>query len=252
MDSSIFHSDSSIALGTWLSVGSPVIAELAAACGLDWVLIDLEHGSASEAAVPDQLRALRGTTTQGIVRVGTLDPALIARVLDWGADGIMLPHVRSAEEAAACVVAMRYPPAGTRGVSRTVRAFRYGLEEFPGSKEPVLLAQIEDPAGVENAEAIARVDGVNALFVGPADLRFALAQHAEHDVPNYPECLRHVVAAARSAGKAAGILIRDLDSIPDHLELGFTVLAAQSDLGILRTQYQGLVTSKESLQKESY
>ncbi len=251
MSSSIFDSKSSPVLGTWLSIGSPVIAELAGECGLDWVLIDLEHGSASEAAVPDQLRALRGTKTQGIVRVGALDPALIGRVLDWGADGIMLPHVRSAEEAAACVAAMRYPPAGTRGVSRTVRAFRYGLEEFPGTKEPVLLAQIEDPPGVENAEAIAQVDGVSALFVGPADLRFALAQRSEQDGPSYSKSLAQVIAAARCAGKTAGILVRDLDSIPEHLELGFTVLAAQSDLGILRAQYQGLVSSKDSLQEEA-
>jgi len=247
MKNLIFNSESSIALGTWLSIGSPVIAELAAECGLDWVLIDLEHGSASEATVPNQLRALRGTKTQGIVRVGALDPALIGRVLDWGANGIMLPHVRSAEEAAACVAAMRYPPAGTRGVSRTVRAFRYGLEEFPGTSEPVLLAQIEDPTGVENAEAIAQVDGVNALFVGPADLRFALAQRSQHNGPSYSQCIAQVVAAARSSGKAAGILIRDLDTISEHFELGFSVLAAQSDLGILRSQYQGLVSLKESL-----
>ena len=247
MSRSIFDSKSSFVMGTWLSIGSPVIAELAAECGLDWVLIDLEHGSASEAAVPDQLRALRGTKTQGIVRVGAMDPALIGRVLDWGADGIMVPHIRSAEEAAACVAAMRYPPRGARGVSRTVRAFRYGLDEFPGIKEPVLLAQIEDPAGVENAEEIARVDGVSVLFVGPADLRFSLAQRSELDLPGYSQCLASVVAAAQRCGKAAGILIRDLDSIAEHVELGFSVLAAQSDLGILRGQYQGLVSSKDSL-----
>lgn len=245
MSDSIFVSESPIALGTWLSIGSPVIAELAAECGFDWVLIDLEHGSATEAAVPDQLRALRGTRTQGIVRVGAPDRALIGRVLDWGADGIMLPHVQCADEAAACVAAMRYPPAGVRGVSRTVRAYRYGLQEFPGTRQPVLLAQIEDPAGVANAAEIARVDGVDALFVGPSDLKFSLAQCSESDVPSYSQCLARVVSAARQAEKAAGILVRDLDSISEHLELGFTLLAAQSDLGILRAQYQGLVSSKK-------
>ena len=88
-------------IGTWLSVGSPVIAEVAALCGFDWVLLDLEHGSAPEAAIPDQLRALRGSQTKGIVRVGAPHPDLIARVLDWGADGVMVPHVNSVAEAAA-------------------------------------------------------------------------------------------------------------------------------------------------------
>ena len=81
-----------------MSAGSPVITEVAAECGFDWLLIDLEHGCASEVVVPDQLRAMRGTATQAIVRVGSLDPALIGRLLDWGADGIMVPHVRSAKK----------------------------------------------------------------------------------------------------------------------------------------------------------
>ena len=102
-------------LGTWLSIGSPVIAELAADSGFDWLLFDLEHGSGSEAALLPQLQAIRGTDTAGIVRVGAPHPDLIARVLDWGAQGIMVPHVNSAAEASNIVQAAHYPPRGSRG-----------------------------------------------------------------------------------------------------------------------------------------
>lgn len=247
MSSSLVKPESPIALGTWMSAGSPVITEVAAECGFDWLLIDLEHGSASEAVVPDQLRAMHGTATQAIVRVGSLDPALIGRLLDWGADGIMVPHVRSAEEAARCVAAMRYPPKGNRGITRSGRALRYGLEPFSGDKKPLLLTQIEDLPGVENAEAIAQVDGVDTLFVGPADLQFALDHTSQTDAPGFDECLALVVAAARKHGKTTGILTRDPESASGLVKQGFTVIAMQSDIGILRKQYQYLVSSKSAL-----
>ena len=103
-------------IGTWLSLASPVVAEVAAESGFDWVLIDLEHGCESEAALPNQLRALRGSDTLAIVRVSAPHPDLIARVLDWGAHGIMIPHVNSVAEARHCVDAATYPPQGHRGV----------------------------------------------------------------------------------------------------------------------------------------
>ncbi|NBV87481.1 MAG: hypothetical protein EBS01_14720, partial [Verrucomicrobia bacterium] len=108
-------------LGTFLAIGSPAVAELAAESGFDWVLIDLEHGCESDAALPHQLRALRGSRTKAIVRVGAPHADLIARVLDWGADGIMVPHVDSAGKAEAIVQAAHYAPRGQRGLSRSVR-----------------------------------------------------------------------------------------------------------------------------------
>jgi 2-dehydro-3-deoxyglucarate aldolase/4-hydroxy-2-oxoheptanedioate aldolase len=114
-------------IGTWLSFGSPAIAELAALAGFHWVLLDLEHGCATDAAIPDQLRAMRGTPTEAIVRVGAPHPDLIGRLLDWGAHGLMVPHVDTPEQAEAIVRATRYTPRGHRGVSRTVRSTGYGL-----------------------------------------------------------------------------------------------------------------------------
>lgn len=226
-------------LGTWISTGSPAIAELAAMSGFDWVLLDLEHGCESEAAIPHQLRALRGSRTAGIVRVGAPHPELIARALDWGAQGIMVPRVNSVAHAEAIVQAAHYAPRGQRGFSRTVRAYDYGLNPpGPDTPAPLLIAQIETIEGVEHAAQIARLDGIDVLFVGPADLQFDLKTRAASASRGYAQCLTHVVAAARSAGKAAGILVRDQADLQSHLDLGFTYVAVDSDLAILRKAYQ--------------
>lgn len=229
-------------LGTWLSIGSPVIAELAALAGFDWVLFDLEHGCAAEASLPDQLRAIRGTATKGIVRVGAPHPDLIARVLDWGAEGVMVPHVESAEEAKAVVQAACHAPKGRRGFSRTVRATDYGLGRHRG--DPLLMAQIESLAGVAAAPAIAAVEGIGVLFVGPADLRHDLEHSSGDEIDDYDRCLAKVASAACMAGKEAGILLRDVSDLSGCQKLGFTRIAIDSDLSILRNTYQTVISRK--------
>jgi len=237
-------------LGTFLSIGSPAIAELAAESGFNWVLIDLEHGCESDGSLPHQLRALRGSRTKAIVRVGAPHAELISRVLDWGADGIMVPHVNSAAEAEAIVQAAHYAPRGHRGFSRTVRAYGYGLRP-PGDKMPMplLMAQIESVVGVTHAAEIARVEGVDVLFVGPADLQFDL-QHQPAADWDYAACLRSVVTATQTAGKAAGILVRELTDLHSHVDLGFTHVAVDSDLSILRNAYRQVLSAakREALQ----
>jgi 2-keto-3-deoxy-L-rhamnonate aldolase RhmA len=232
--------NNALSIGTWLSVGSPAIAELAALCGLDWVLIDLEHGCAAEAAVPDQLRALRGSRTMGIVRVGAPHADLIARVLDWGARGIMVPHVNSPAEAERIVRAAHYAPRGQRGYSRTVRAHDYGLRSPDETAAPLIFAQIETVEGVNRCSEIARVAGVDVLFVGPADLQHDLKHHTAAPA-DLAQCLDVVVAAATTAGKAAGILVRDPADVGRHRQLGFTHIAVDSDLAILRKAWQQTV-----------
>jgi len=231
-------------LGTWLSIGSPVIAELAGLCGFDWVLLDLEHGCAGEAALPEQLRALRGSATRGVVRVGAPHPDLIARVLDWGARGLMVPHVNCAAEAEAIVRAAHYPPRGRRGFSRTVRAHDYGMRPPEGTPAPLLMAQIETREAVNQAAEIARVDGVDVLFVGPADLQHDLKQQTPSPGEDYEACLGRVVEAARTAGKAAGILVRDPAELQPRLNQGFTHVAVQSDLAVLRDAFQKILQTR--------
>lgn len=235
---------SHLQLGTWLSTGSPAIAELAALCGFDWLLLDLEHGCEPEAALPNQLRAFGGRSTRPVVRVGAPHPDLIARVLDWGAKGIMVPHVESAATAREIVSAAYYAPRGRRGLSRTVRTHGYGLSySSDGEAAPRILAQIESVEGVKNVDAIAAVEGIDVLFVGPADLRHDLEHHPEGDVASFDTCLDAVVSAARKHGKAAGILCRDVDGIGTFAARGFREIAVESDLAILRQVYQRILNA---------
>ena len=200
-------------IGTWLSIGSPIIAELAAASGFDWLLFDLEHGAHSDAVLMGNLQAIKGAAALAIVRVGAPHPDLILRALDWGSAGIMVPHIESAAEAAACLQAMYYPPRGRRGVSRSARVYEYGLRAMPAPADlpqPLFFAQIETLRGIEQVREIAAVDGVDVLFVGPADLAFDLAvrRNGNGHEPTYDGCLNAVAAAARVTGKQAGILVR--------------------------------------------
>lgn len=228
-------------LGTWLSIGSPVVAELAALSGFDWVLVDLEHGSGSESSVLEQLLALRGSNTRGIVRVGAPQPELISKMLDLGAAGIMVPHVQTAGQARALVRAARYAPLGARGFSRTVRTHAYGLRAPEETPAPVLLAQIETLAAVRESDAIAAVVGIDVLFVGPADLQHDLQHGSEADPPDYEECLARVVEAARGAGKSAGVLLRTPAELGRRIAQGFTHVAVQSDLSLLREAFGSII-----------
>ena len=236
------HQRATPSFGTWLSVGSPVVAELAAESGFDWLLFDLEHGCGSEASLFGNLQAIKGTNAAGIVRVGAPHPDLIMRALDWGADGIMVPHVSSVTEAEACVRAVHYPPRGRRGISRTVRAYKYGLRQEARPPEPRLLVQIETLQAVQNVREIAHANGVDVLFVGPGDLNFDIKARGRKAGLSYEDCLANVLAGAKEARKQAGILVRNIEELPRLIKMGFTHIAVDSDLSILRTGYQESLT----------
>jgi 2-keto-3-deoxy-L-rhamnonate aldolase RhmA len=230
-------------IGTWLSLGSPTVAELAAECGFDWLLFDLEHGCGTDAAIPDQLRALRGTNTKAIVRVGAPHIDLIGRVLDWGAHGIMVPRVCSADDAEKIVQAAHYAPRGRRGVARTVRSVGYGLRP-PDERhmpKPLILAQIETLKAVENAASIAAVDGIDVLFIGPADLGYDL--FALKSERTYDTCVALVAKAAAAAGKQSGVLLRRPEDVAPMRALGLSWIALDSDIAILRKAYQQTLSS---------
>lgn len=224
-------------LGAWLSIGTPVIAELAAQSGFDWLLLDLEHGCSTEAAILPQLQAMRGTDARGIVRVGAPYPDLIARVLDWGAHGLMIPHVNTVAEAEDIVKATRYSPQGSRGFSRTVRANDYGLRPIGDVAAPLVMAQIETIEGVKHAPEIAGVEGIDVLFIGPSDLRHDLEHRADIALGDFDHCASHVIEAANAAGKDTGILVRDFNDVTKYRDLGFKYIAVDSDLAILRKSY---------------
>jgi 2-dehydro-3-deoxyglucarate aldolase/4-hydroxy-2-oxoheptanedioate aldolase len=237
-----------IRLGTWISTGSPLVTELAMECGFDWLLLDLEHGCTTQTDVLPQLQSIGRSQTLGIIRVGALHPEQVSQLLDWGANGIMLPHVASADKASAFVQSAYHPPRGHRGLAKTVRATRFGLRAHSENRPPLLIAQIESAEAVENADSIAAVPGIDVLFVGPADLQNDLQHpiHASSAKPkSYDECLVTVSKAASSHGKAAGILLRDHAEIPRYQSLGFTFIAVDSDFGILRSAYQRILSSEK-------
>jgi 2-dehydro-3-deoxyglucarate aldolase/4-hydroxy-2-oxoheptanedioate aldolase len=239
----------SLGQGTWITIGSPVITELISSYPFDWLLFDMEHGYLTEDSLLGNMQAVRQNEMKQIVRVPCLDPALIARVLDRGAAGIMVPHISSPEQATACVDAICYPPHGKRGYSSQVRSFKYGLKksaDIESLHAPFLIVQIEDYEGIMNAEAIARVDGVDVLFIGASDLKLDLSTRTGSTIA-FTEAVKIVADAAIKNRKQAGILLKNVGDIPEYTPLGFTCFAVNSDLGILRKGYQTLITQLKNL-----
>lgn len=237
--------------GTWLTAGNPALAELASMYNFNWFLFDLEHGFLTIHDLLGNLQAIKNGTSKSIVRVGGVDPIQIAKVLDLGANGIMVPHVSNAVLAKTCVSAMLYPPKGHRGVSSSVRAFNYGLN-VPSdihANKPLLFVQIEDVEGIKNADEIAAVEGVDVLFVGPADLKLSLKYQEGEDEISYEQALQKVIDAVKKNGKLAGILVRNFEDTPHLIEIGFTYVALSSDTAILKSGYQNIINFIDGLKK---
>ncbi|HKB91447.1 MAG TPA: aldolase/citrate lyase family protein [Opitutaceae bacterium] len=221
--------------GSFINLGSPITAEIAGRAGFDWLLLDHEHGPGSDETLLHQLHAISGTQAIPIVRIAANEPTRFKRVLDLGAGGVMVPYVNTAAEAEAAVAAVRYPPRGTRGVSKFNRAAGFGQEfddYYSKSHERlVTMVQIETPEAVAHAAAIAAVDGVDVLFVGPLDLTTNMGIQGDFDHPRFVEARKQVAEAAKKAGKAVGILITAASQIPTLRAEGYTVNAFGSDGG---------------------
>jgi len=233
-----------LSAGIWLSSGSPVVTDLAARCRPDWLLLDMEHGAITEADLLTHLWAAGDCPV--VVRLPDHDFSRIGRVLDWGAHAVMVPHVNSADEARAIVEAMRWPPEGKRGFSRSVRSNRYGLPG-PGVKSPArLYAQIETGRAVTRIEEIAAVPGVDVLFVGPADLAVSLS--AEPMGFDGEAALARVAAAAATRGIEAGLLVRDETDMPKRRAQGYTQIALHSDISLLRSGFMAQLELQRSVE----
>jgi 4-hydroxy-2-oxoheptanedioate aldolase len=221
--------------GTFINLGSSITAEIAGRCGFDWLMLDYEHGPGGDESLLHQLQAIHGTAAGAVVRIAANEAPRFKRVLDLGADGVMVPYVNTAAEAAAAVAASRFPPHGTRGVSKFNRAagFGQGFENYYANAHHrvTVMAQIETPEAVENVDAIAAVEGVDVLFLGPLDLSTNLGIQSNFTHPKFVEAQQRVATACRNAGKAAGILLTSADQIPRARELGYTVIALGSDGG---------------------
>ena len=221
-------------IGSFSDLASPLAAELLGRAGMDWTVLDLEHGAATEADLLPLLYAVGTTSMAAIVRPQSAERLRVGRALDLGAGGIMLPQLRSIEEVREAVSFLRYPPIGARGVALRTRGG--GLGELTHDtltqvvhQRIVGIVQIESAGTVAAANEIAALDEVDVLFVGPADLSHALGVPGRFDDPTYLDAIRAVVAAARTHRKSAGILIYDAAGFERHLELGFRFIGLGSE-----------------------
>jgi len=219
--------------GCWLNLGSAVTAEIVGLSGFDWVLIDLEHGAGSESTTLSQIQALEHTTAGVIVRAESTEPQRIHRVLDMGAEGVMCPKVRNAEEALKVVKGLHYPPFGNRGVAKMVRATQFAQnfnDYYQKSIDQILgVVQIETIEVLSHLDEVAAIDGVDVLFIGPADLSMELGIFGQFDHPVFVEALNKIVAAAKKANKAVGILFFNPDDYQRYHNLGIRFLACGAD-----------------------
>lgn len=219
--------------GLFLDLSSPASAELCGRAGYDWLLVDLEHGSGTEADLPAMLMAIESTGAAAMVRPQSGERLRIGRALDLGATGIMVPRLESAGEAREAVTYLRYPPAGVRGVALRTRGAGLGSVAHADvgqiNDRIVGIVQIESAGALREAEAIAATDGVDVLFVGPADLSHSLGVPGQFGHEKYLAALDSVIAACGAHGKSAGILVYDPAIVPGLLELGFRFVGIAAD-----------------------
>jgi 2-dehydro-3-deoxy-L-rhamnonate aldolase len=220
-------------LGLWLSCANPYVAEIAAGSGYDWLLIDGEHGPNDVPTLLAQLQAVAPYASHPIVRPVNRDPALIKQILDIGAQTLLVPMVESAASARDIVSAMRYAPHGIRGVGASIaRAARWGrIEDYMASAEEqlCLLVQIESIKGLENLEEITRTEGVDGVFIGPADLSASMGHPGNPGHPEVQAAIEKAIKRIRALGKAAGFLAPDPQDARQSIEWGANFVAIAID-----------------------
>ncbi len=223
-------------IGLWCSLCSPYSTEIVAGAGFDWLLIDAEHSPNDLPLVSVQLQAMLGSASHAIVRPPWNDMVQIKQYLDAGAQSLLVPYVQSVEEARAAVAHTRYPPAGVRGVAGTTRATRFArVHDYfaRAAEETCVLVQVETRAGLENLEAIAGVEGVDGVFIGPADLSAALGHLGDPAHPEVASAIEDAIGRVRACGKAPGIIATDEALARRYIELGCLFVAVGQDILLL-------------------
>ena len=237
------------AIGLWCSLAGALTTEIMAGAGADWLLIDAEHSPNDLRSVVTQLQVAAAFPCEAAVRLPSDDPNLIKQFMDAGARSLMIPNIRSTDQAREVVRAMAYAPAGMRGFSVGHRANQFGrIADYHRNarQNQFLAAQIECAAGVAQAAEIAATEGVDALFVGPGDLSTNLGAMGNPGAPHVQQAIAAVLDAARAAGKPAGILAPQKADADRYLADGFTMVAVGSDLGLLARGADALVASFKS------
>lgn len=230
-------------IGLWCSLCSNYALEVVAGSGFDWLLIDTEHSPNDLQEVMLQLQATLGSAAHAVVRPAWNDMVPIKRYLDVGAQSLLIPYVQNEEEARQAVAYTRYPPAGVRGVAGTTRATRFGrIKDYArrAHEELCLLVQIETQTGLDHLEKIAAVEGVDGVFIGPADLHASLGYPGETANPKVKPVIDEAIRRIRRAGKAPGILTAVEADARHWLETGAQFVAVGADIGILARETEKL------------
>ena len=223
-------------IGLWSSLCSNIAAEILADAGFDWILLDSEHSPNEIPGLFSQLQAIgRGGTTP-IVRPAWNDAVLAKRCLDIGAQTLLFPYVQNAEEAKRAVASVLYPPQGIRGVAVASRASRFG--RTPGyltkaNSEQCVLVQVETREAMTQLEAIAKVDGVDGVFIGPSDLAASLGHLGNPAHADVQAAIKDAIDRLKKLGKPAGILTGNEEEARRYIEWGFLFVAVGADVGLL-------------------
>ncbi len=223
-------------IGLWSHLSSYISTEVIAGAGFDWIVLDAEHSPNDPLTILPQLQACAEGTAAPVVRVPWNDTALIKRYLDIGAQTLLVPYVQNAEEARSAVEAMRYPPRGMRGFTGLSRASRFGRVKnyfARAEQELCLIVQVETGEALGNLEAIAGVDGVDAIFIGPGDLSASLGYLGDPGNPEMQKIIIDTIKRIRACGKPAGILTADETLARLYMQSGTTFTAVGADIALL-------------------
>jgi 2-keto-3-deoxy-L-rhamnonate aldolase RhmA len=230
-------------IGLWSSLCSNIVTEVIAHSGFDWIVLDSEHSPNEIPALLSQLQSMEGGTATPVVRPAWNDAVLAKRCLDIGAQTLLFPYVQSAEEAKRAVASTRYPPQGVRGVAVATRAGRYG--RTPGyltkaNDEICVLVQVETKAALGELEAIAKVEGVDGVFIGPSDLAASMGHTGNPQHPEAQKAMQDAVNRLKALGKPAGILTANEEEARRYIEWGYLFVAVGADIGLLRASTDAL------------
>jgi 2-dehydro-3-deoxyglucarate aldolase len=230
-------------IGCWCSLANPISTEVLGVAGFDWLLLDGEHSPNDVISFIPQLMALKDSVSAPVVRPAWNDPVEIKRLLDAGFYNFLVPMIETVEAAQAAVAATRYPPQGIRGVSVSQRGNRYGtVKDYlqQANDQACVMVQIETRKGMAAAAAIAAVEGVDGVFVGPSDLAAGFGHLGNPGHADVQQAIREIFDTVRAAGKPLGTLAPVEADARRYLEWGATFVAVGSDLGVFRNATQGL------------
>lgn len=236
-------------IGLWSSLSSHYTVEVIAGAGYDWILLDLEHSPNDLESLLAQLQAAAAYPTHPIVRVPWNDMVTVKRVLDVGAQSLLVPYVQDAEEAKIAVANTRYPPAGVRGVAGTTRATRFGrIKDYArrAHEEICVLVQVETRPALDRLEAICGVEGVDGVFIGPADLHASMGYPGETANPAVLPLIEEATRRIRKAGKAPGYLSPVEADAKRMLAAGAQFVAVGADVGLLARGAENLLAKFSS------